>query len=227
MRRRPPAPQAEVPGRVPASMGPSRECDGDRDWSSGTVTSASSLQWGRRVNATETREGCRREHALRLASMGPSRECDGDRLATRTQNARNQASMGPSRECDGDSSSTAPKATPKAASMGPSRECDGDWRQPRLRPALALRLQWGRRVNATETGPAPESARRGTPRASMGPSRECDGDLEPAEAPMGGGHSASMGPSRECDGDPLRASRVRLQSPPLQWGRRVNATETL
>ena len=34
--------------------------------------------------------------------------------------------------------------------MGPSRECDGDWRKA-LAWNLRDQLQWGRRVNATET----------------------------------------------------------------------------
>ena len=36
---------------------------------------------------------------------------------------------------------------------------------------------------------------------------------------------ASMGPSRECDGD-IAAAKEALAAQMLQWGRRVNATET-
>ena len=35
-----------------------------------------------------------------------------------------------------------------------------------------------------------------------------------------------MGPSRECDGDGINSSAVRQAITALQWGRRVNATET-
>ena len=61
-------------------------------------------------------------------------------------------------------------------------------------------LQWGRRVNATET------------------------DVPVTEAL--GGDVASMGPSRECDGDKLTELVETLRGK-LQWGRRVNATETM
>ena len=62
----------------------------------------------------------------------------------------------------------------------------------------------------------------------MGPSRECDGDsargaTSPWPSPT---QTASMGPSRECDGDPAKGPERKRQGRVLQWGRRVNATET-
>ena len=45
-------------------------------------------------------------------------------------------------------------------------------------------------------------------------------------APDGSSHAASMGPSRECDGDEVCDRCGRPRGNQLQWGRRVNATET-
>ena len=84
--------------------------------------------------------------------------------------------------------------------MGPSRECDGD-PQPAHLEGEQEQLQWGRRVNATETGGHHEGS-------------------------AGHGHGASMGPSRECDGDPRVCVGALALGEELQWGRRVNATET-
>ena len=192
----------ELQLRALASMGPSRECDGDAGY-------PDHPRWGSYE-----------------ASMGPSRECDGDEVAAFLARAKEAAaSMGPSRECDGDGASrslttptrklqwgrrvNATETLPimllyiiykNHASMGPSRECDGD------RPATA-------RV----------PSRAGT--ASMGPSRECDGDPCGAAGSTSGTSRASMGPSRECDGDQIQCTSSRGHRW-LQWGRRVNATET-
>ena len=38
---------------------------------------------------------------------------------------------------------------------------------------------------------------------------------------------ASMGPSRECDGDLVTPATIAPHNSKLQWGRRVNATETM
>ena len=140
--------------------------------------------------------------------------------------------MGPSRECDGDAASPADRAPSSfLASMGPSRECDGDEAKAKAEEEEEEELQWGRRVNATETIDAitlrvPVSwlqwGRRvnatethaqhadacGRHVASMGPSRECDGDPE-VRGRSRVEQLASMGPSRECDGDPMSSSMRR------------------
>ena len=60
----------------------------------------------------------------------------------------------------------------------------------------------------------------------MGPSRECDGDGVDFNENSPETQGASMGPSRECDGDLKRRDLVEDALHGLQWGRRVNATET-
>src|SRR5690606_5265503 len=84
------------------------------------------------------------------------------------------------------------------ASMGPSRVRDGD---RTLLPDRALPTH-----------------------ASMGPSRVRDGDLQ-STLHMHPDLGASMGPSRVRDGDVSVEIFTGLREP-LQWGRRVFATET-
>ena len=142
------------------------------------TTARGPLQWGRRVNATET-DGTfgLQQLAQAAASMGPSRECDGDdALELRPSKGAPLASMGPSRECDGDRPPRGAGRLPRPFTLQWGRRVNATETGRRgWCTAGATSLQWGRRVNATETT-LPGVPIRGQLPASMGPSRECDGD---------------------------------------------------
>ena len=76
------------------------------------------LQWGRRVNATETQRWSEDRRREREASMGPSRECDGDAVEGPGTRPGVRASMGPSRECDGDPRRRRRSPTPQQSFNG-------------------------------------------------------------------------------------------------------------
>ena len=181
-------------------MGPSRECDGDGGDAVGDVGGPVRLQWGRRVNATETVRIREERRIGVLASMGPSRECDGDNFGVTEAVLGVEASMGPSRECDGDINVRLVSPGRLQASMGPSRECDGDINTQDTRRARRAELQWGRRVNATETRQFRDAFR---PFSLLQWGRRVNA-TETAALSKGGWAVFQM----------------------LQWGRRVNATET-
>src|SRR5690606_9706232 len=85
-------------------------------------------------------------------------------------------------------------------------------------------LQWSRRLNATERQHEPLGVRERV-EASMEPSPERDG-----EPPGAHGHcrlrDASMEPSPERDGECFCQMRATRCSAELQWSRRLNATES-
>src|SRR5512145_1648250 len=136
--------------------------------------SVSLLQWGRRTNATECRNGiaepavpgpapqwARRTNATEWApqlralgvrvpaSMGPPHECDG--MATTATWARNIIRFnGAAARMRRNGQRRERFGLRDVASMGPPHECDG--MIPRAAHWTGVRgaLQWGRRTNATE-----------------------------------------------------------------------------
>ena len=155
--------------------------------------------------------------------------------------------MGPSPVGDGEASTTAVNVMAgDAASMGPSPVGDGEMTSANGTTDWTLRLQWGRRLLATERLAircfvssqstlqwgrrllATERSERSfmtaaSFRASMGPSPVGDGEWS-FRGRVGRMGRASMGPSPVGDGElvPVAVLVVVLA---LQWGRRLLATE--
>src|SRR5262245_19249093 len=96
------------------------------------------LQWSRRLSATETAVAVGPHEVAHLASMQPSPLSDGDAPGTP-----------PHHDCSG------------AASMEPSPLSDGDHRWQAHSMWVSILLQWSRRLSATETaGRRPTNVRR-------------------------------------------------------------------
>ncbi len=175
------------------------------------------LQWGRRSMAAETLP---RPGAVRLrapASMGPPLDGGGDRVGHRRRVVGGVASMGPPLDGGGD------VVAPATAADAPSH----------------VRLQWGRRSMAAETGRRTRSARHrggfnGAAARWRRRRRPCIvvlqwGRRSMAAEPRGPGDAqlslASMGPPLDGGGDRLTLY-ARSAPSQLQWGRRSMAAET-
>src|SRR5258708_5192781 len=108
--------------------------------------------------------------------------------------------------------------------MEPSPLSDGDAHHTRIRIRQRFRLQWSRRLSATETGPPPIAPRR---------QRRCfNGAVASQRRRLEARHAArlrlpaSMEPSPLSDGDKLREEAHKALVTRLQWSRRLSATET-
>ena len=133
-----------------ASMGPSPLGDG-KPAHGAMVPRSRSLQWGRRLLATERHLTEGRGGAEQRASMGPSPLGDGKLPdCGRPRCAESPASMGPSPLGDGKAEIHAFGAARSDASMGPSPLGDGKTVHGIAWELSRSLLQWGRRLLATE-----------------------------------------------------------------------------
>ena len=135
------------------------------------------LQWGRRVNATESVNVWMLVSALVSLQWGRRVNATESKLAFSAMLGGDELQWG--------------------------RRVNATERRPRLcstRPPIET-LQWGRRVNATES-PAHRLTAALETLASMGPPRERDGEVEDTTDKLEQQGKASMGPPRERDGEP-------------------------
>ena len=184
-----------------ASMGPPRERDGERKRKAIALSlhlcfngaaartrrrdggrsqgrcRCNELQWGRRANATERR-------SCRSCQLPRPRRFNGAAARTRRR-----------------ASGTVPRVRCRpAASMGPPRERDGENEADKLQKLTGMRLQWGRRANATERGLRDPCPRRNST-LQWGRRANATESGEPFVS-AARARSASMGPPRERDGEP-------------------------
>src|SRR5580704_921527 len=90
--------------------------------------------------------------ALALASMGPSSDGDGNARAGAVVAAHEDASMGPSSDGDGNTVIWAPLAVPGTRLQWGRRLMATEIRYSMIGRSAPVTLQWGRRLMATEIG---------------------------------------------------------------------------
>ncbi len=162
-------------GGRPASMGPPRERGGESALSSETSSGRHRfngaaartrrrgrgcallarqdlvLQWGRRANAAESKDGKAALKARNPLQWGRRANAAESRTPAGPGRPGHPASMGPPRERGGEGASRlVPRVAGAPASMGPPRERGGEMPSA---PGSCGRetLQWGRRANAAES----------------------------------------------------------------------------
>ena len=185
---------------------------------------AATLQWGRRLGATERHTFgfviCRVPNSFNGAVAWERRKAPSTMLKEAMDT---KASMGPSLGSDGKVGRLGAARVLLAASMGPSLGSDGKPPED-AEPEAPKKLQWGRRLGATESVRKGHSAVAGSDRfnGAVAWERRKEAILADAERSA----DASMGPSLGSDGKLYAEGSKLYAEGRLQWGRRLGATES-